>query len=76
MDIKLIKNNSKIQMLLDQFEVIIRSLKANGEVIDSIFSKFLAFSLISRLDFRTAKEFENSIDSLDSYMQFDTVQKF
>ncbi len=41
--IEAIKSDTKIRTLLDQFDIVVRSLRANGEQIEGTFSRFLTF---------------------------------
>lgn len=61
MKIESIKNETKIQSLLDQIEVIIRGLKASGETVAATFSQFITYFVSTKLDPRTAKDWENSL---------------
>ncbi len=71
-----IKHESSIRSLLDQTDIVIRSLKANGETINDTFSRFIAYHISSRLDSQTLKDWENSVKSCDAYPKFDELQSF
>ncbi len=71
-----IKSDTQIHALLDKVLVIIRGLKAVDEIINDTFSKFITYIVSSKLDPRTAKDWENSIDSISSYPSFNELEKF
>lgn len=71
-----IKYESQLPELLDSFEIPLRNLKASGEKTND-WSSILAFMLYTRLDSRTQREFENSIDeSNKKFYTYEQLQSF
>lgn len=66
----------KLSKLLDQTDIMIRALKANGEIIKDTFSTFLTYYMGSRLDSQTQKDWENSVKTCDAYLKFEELQSF
>lgn len=66
----------KIRYLLDQTDVIIRGLKAAGEVINDMFSQFIANHISTKLEPQTLKDWENSVATCASYQKFEDLKKF
>lgn len=71
-----IKNDSKVRELLDNVEIIIRGLRSAGEIISDTFSRYVAFHVSMLLDFKTQKDWENSLSNNDSYPKFSELRVF
>lgn len=56
---------------MDQVDIIVRGLKSVEEYIDGTFSKFTAYLVATKLDFRTNKNWELS---QTSYSDFPTYK--
>ncbi|XKL68484.1 hypothetical protein PGB90_003975 [Kerria lacca] len=51
-------------------------VKVTGEVSEQIFSRFIAFFIISKLDNTSARDFENSITIIKSHPTYEELRKY
>ncbi|XP_065218644.1 uncharacterized protein LOC135844395 [Planococcus citri] len=71
-----IKTASQIRQLTDEIDIVMRGLKANKLECDGAFSRFVCFLVSTKLDNRTAVDWENSISSNKEFPTYKEIEKF
>jgi hypothetical protein len=75
-EIDSIKKSSQISSLVDQVDLIMRGLRANGLEIDQTFSKFACYYVASKLDNRTSSDWENSLTDVQEFPTYKKLCSF
>lgn len=76
LNIESISSNTKLGSLIDKVDSLLRGLKSVGEKIDDTFSRFIAYLVSTKLDKKTAEDWENSFTSTKSFPLYNDLQKF
>lgn len=71
-----IKVESKIRSILDKLDIIVRGLKAAGEKVDDIFSRFIVYFASLRLDPKTLRDWESSVTTFEKFSELAEFRKF
>ncbi len=73
--IEKIKYDSSLPQLVDDFDLAVRNLKAAGESTGN-WSSILVYMLYTKLDPRTQREFENSLEDNSKFFSYKMVANF